>query len=89
MVPRSGWDLKSTHSLEAHAEWIRSNTDALIVLIIRPQDAVLSVDDLIDVIDVHDRIWEKDFPRLLESLVRIRDEKRAKQLKREAKRNGH
>ncbi len=81
-----GWDLTSTHSLEAAAEWLRSKSDALIVVVVRPGDGALAADPLIDVLDVHDRLWDKDMPKLLEGLLRTRDEERAKQLKREAKR---
>lgn len=84
MSKGAGWDLTSTHSLEAAAEWMREKSDALIVVVIRPQDGVLAVDPLINVLDVHDRLWE-DVPKLLEGLVRYRDEQRAKQLRREAK----
>jgi hypothetical protein len=79
------WDLTSTHSLEAYGEYVRKAADALIVVIIRPGDAVLAADPLIDVLDIHDRLWEKDVPALLGSLRRSRDEERDKQLKREAK----
>ena len=82
------WDLTSTHSLEAWAEWMRKQSDALIVVVIRPQDGTLAADPLIDVIDVHDRLWDVDMPKLLEGLLRARDEERTKQLKREAKGNG-
>lgn len=79
------WDLASTHSLEAYGEYVRKTADALIVVIIRPGDAVLAADPLIDVLDIHDRLWEKDVPALLGSLRRSREEERGKQLKREAK----
>ena len=86
-MAKDKWDLTSTHSLEAAAEWLRKRSDALIVVVIRASDGSLAVDPLIDVIDVKDRIWE-DVPKLLGELRRIRDDERAKQLKREA-RNGH
>lgn len=84
-MSKAKWDLTSTHSLEAYGEYVRKAADALIVVIIRPEDAVLAVDPLIDVMDVHDRLWEKDMPKLLGSLRRSRDEVRGKALKREAK----
>lgn len=87
-MSKAKWDLTSTHSLEAAAEWMRVRADALIVVVIRPGDAVLAADPLIDVMDVHDRIWEKDMPKLLASLRRIRDEQRGKVSKREAKADG-
>lgn len=84
-MSKRDWDLTSTHSLESAAEWLREKADALIVVVIRPGDAVLAADPLLDVMDVHDRLWDKDVPKLLESLVRSRDEERGKVLKREAK----
>ncbi|MFC5861067.1 hypothetical protein ACFPT7_02045 [Acidicapsa dinghuensis] len=80
------WDLTSTHSLEAAAEWLRKKSDALIVVVIRPQDGALAVDEQIDVLDVHDRLWDGSMPKLLGRLREIRDGQRAKLLKREAKR---
>lgn len=80
------WDLTSTHSLEAAAEWLRERSDALIVVVIRPGDGALAADPLIDVLDVHDRLWDGDLPKLLGRLRDIRAEGRAKALKREAKR---
>lgn len=85
-MSKGAWDLTSTHSLEAAAEWLRTKSDALIVVVIRPGDAVLAADPTIHALDVHDRLWERDVPKLLESLVRSREEERGKQLKREAKR---
>ena len=79
------WDLTSTHSLEAATEWLREKSDALIVVVIRAGDGALAADPLIDVVDVKDRLWE-DVPKLLGGLRRVRDEERAKALKREAKR---
>ncbi len=85
IMSSKGWDLASTHSLEAFAEWARVKSDALLVVIIRPHDAVLAADPLLSPLDAHDRLWDRDVPKLLESLVRQRDEQQGKQLKREAK----
>ena len=40
---KKSWDMTSTHSLEAGAEWMRSSSKALLVLIVRDNDAVLAV----------------------------------------------
>lgn len=84
-MSKGKWDLTSTHSLEAAAEWLRERSGALIVVVVRSGDGALAADPLISVLDVHDRLWEKDVPMLLDSLVRHRDGERAKQLKREVK----
>ena len=44
MSQKKPWDLTSTHALEAAAEWIRKRAGALAVVIVRVDDAVLSVD---------------------------------------------
>jgi hypothetical protein len=85
-MAKGKWDLTSPHSLMAAAEWLREQSGALIVVVIRPGDGALAADPLIDVLDVHDRLWERDMPKLLQSLRATRDEERAKALKREAKR---
>jgi hypothetical protein len=81
------WDLKSTHSLEAAAEYFRKKSDALIVIVIRPHDGTLAADLLIDGIDVEDRL-NQDIHKLTNSLQEIRDIERARQLKREKKQYG-
>lgn len=83
------WDLTSTHSLEAAAEYLRKKADALIVVVIRPGDGALAVDELLDALDVHDRLWDGAVVGTMQPLLRrlkeMRDEKRQKVLKREAK----
>ncbi len=78
------WDMTSAHSLEAAAEWLRKEADALVVVVIRAGDGTLAADGLIDVMDVHDRLWQ-DVPKLLGGLRRSREEWQAAQRKREAK----
>jgi hypothetical protein len=39
-----GWDLSSQHSLEGAAEWIRKNSGAVLVLVVRGEDVAFSVD---------------------------------------------
>ena len=38
------WDMASTHSLESGAEWLLGKADALAVVVIRVNDAVLAAD---------------------------------------------
>jgi hypothetical protein len=44
MTKSKGWDLTSLHSLEGAAEWIRKNSDALLVLVVRAEDVAFAVD---------------------------------------------
>jgi hypothetical protein len=41
---KKGWDLTSLRSLESAAEWIRKNSVAQVVLVIRPGDVAFAVD---------------------------------------------
>jgi hypothetical protein len=43
MSKGKGWDLTSLHSLEGAAEWIRKNSDALLVLVVRREDIAFAV----------------------------------------------
>lgn len=43
-MPKKGWDLTSERSLDAAAEWIRKNSDALLVLVVRGKDVAFAVD---------------------------------------------
>jgi hypothetical protein len=38
-----GWDLRSTHSLEAGAEWFRKKADATCVFVVRGGDLAFAV----------------------------------------------
>ena len=44
MSKTKGWDLTSLHSLEGAAEWIRKNSGALLVLVVRAEDVAFAVD---------------------------------------------
>ena len=41
---KKAWDLTSTHSLEGAAEWVRKKSGALLVMVIRPEDAAFALD---------------------------------------------
>lgn len=43
MSERRKWDMTSTHSLEAGAEWFRNNADAAAVLVVRGADMAFVV----------------------------------------------
>lgn len=44
MSDRKGLDWTRTGTVEAYAEWLRKKSDALLVLVVRPNDAVFAVD---------------------------------------------
>jgi hypothetical protein len=43
-MAKRGWDLTSKRSMDAAAEWMRKNADALLVLVVRPEDFAFAVD---------------------------------------------
>ena len=46
------WDMTSTNSMEAGAEYLRKKTGAVLVLVLRAQDAVVVVDEGVNAPDV-------------------------------------
>lgn len=42
-MPKQAWDLTSTHALEGAAEWIRSRSDATVVMAVRGKDFAFAV----------------------------------------------
>ncbi len=61
------WDMTTTNSLEAAAGWLRKQSDAVLVVVIRAQDAVVAVDEGIGVGDVCG-ILERCLPEALARL---------------------
>jgi hypothetical protein len=57
-VKAKGWDLTSLHSLEGAAEWIRKNSGALLVLVVRAEDVALAVDKEVAGGDARDMVEE-------------------------------
>ena len=51
-----GWDLTSLHSLEGAAEWIRKNSGALLVLVVRAEDVAFAVDAQVAPADARDMV---------------------------------
>jgi hypothetical protein len=54
------WDLTSKNSLDACAEWVRSGSDALLVLVVRPNDFSFAV---------HKEIAPHDAADMVESML--------------------
>lgn len=89
MAERKGWDLTSTHSLEAAAEWIRSRSDAIVVMVVRGRDMAMAVDERCAPSDAADLVREL-LPRMVEDVNRARAAKRdAETRKRAAAIAGH
>lgn len=58
------WD----HSLEGAAQWIRKRSDALLVLVIRPNDVAFAVDPRLAPVDAIAAVCE-EMPGLLQHLI--------------------
>jgi hypothetical protein len=56
MSKGKGWDLTSLHSLEGAAEWIRKNSGALLVLVVRAEDIAFAVDAQIAPADAREMV---------------------------------
>ena len=69
------WDMASTHSLESGAEWLLGKADALAVVVIRVNDAVLAADPGISPADV-DRLVCERMQQLVRNLNLARHDKR-------------
>ena len=78
---RKSWDMTSTHSLEAAAEWLRKNADALLVLVIRGEaegvrgaDVAFALHPAVRVQDAADMVMAA-MPELPDSVMRMRAER--------------
>ena len=60
MAEKRKWDLTSKHSLDAAAEWIRSRSDALLVLVVRREDFSFAV---------HAQVAPHDAADMVESML--------------------
>jgi hypothetical protein len=75
MGERREWDLKSTHSLKVRAEWLRTKSAALAVIVIRVNDSVLAADPGIAPRDVDSLVCQQ-MRELARSLEGARREKK-------------
>jgi hypothetical protein len=64
-----GWDLASVHSLEAAAKWIRKNSGAQLVLVIRPRDAVVAIEPGMQPMQAITTV-RNELPALLDFLIK-------------------
>lgn len=65
------WDLTSTRSLSAAARWIRKGSDALLVLVIRPDDVAFDADPRLAPMDAINTVRD-ELPSLLQHLIHER-----------------
>lgn len=64
-----------TGTVEGYAEWLRGKSDALCVIVVRPFDAVLVVDQALSPSDCSERITE-ELPELIANLREAREQKK-------------
>lgn len=72
---KRGPDWTRTGTVEGYAEWLRSKSDALCVVVIRPFSSVLAVDLTLASADCEKRLAE-ELPGLLQALKIARAEKK-------------
>jgi cysteine synthase len=68
-------DWTKTGTVEAMAQWLRSKSDALCVVVIRPFNSVMAADPLLAPADCGTRL-DEELPGLLAELVKARLEKK-------------
>lgn len=77
-MSNKGWDLTSLHSLEGAAEWIRKNSCALLVLVVRSEDVAFAVANDVAPADARDMV-EIVMPGAMARLNEARLEAKARQ----------
>lgn len=84
MTEKKKWDLTSTHSLEGATEWLRKQSGAYLVLVIRGElpgvrqaDVVFATDPVLRPQDVFDMV-NAAVPELIDSMHKLRAEKARK-----------
>lgn len=77
MAEKKKWDLTSTHSLQGAAGWIRKNSGARLVLVIRAQDVACSVDEGLEPLDAIQTVRD-ELPQLLQHLIDQRAQRKVK-----------
>jgi cysteine synthase len=73
MAGGKGPDWSKTGTVAGYAEWLRSKSDALCVVVIRPFNSVLAADPMLTPADCSKRL-DEELPGLLEALTRSRDQ---------------
>ena len=76
MSGRGKWDLASLNSLRSAAKWIRGGSDALLVLVIRPNDVAFDVDPKLAPMEAIKTVRD-ELPALLQHLIDERAKKKS------------
>jgi len=76
-VSKRQWDLTSTNSVRGAAEWLRKRSDALFVLIVRPNDVVIDHDPRMEPMDIINTL-RNEMPALLQYLIDQRAKRKEK-----------
>ncbi len=79
-----GWDMTSTHSLEGAAEWIRSKSDALVVMVVSRTAYALAVHAEVAPSDGAELVRDL-LPAMVEQTNRARKAKREAEVRRRAR----
>jgi hypothetical protein len=64
MAEKKRWDLTSTHSLLAAAEWLRKSGGAQVVLVLRKDDWAEAHDPALSPLEVRDKVRDTLAPML-------------------------
>jgi cysteine synthase len=75
MANRAAPDWTRTGTVEGYAEYLRKQSDALCVVVIRPFNSVMAADPLLAPADCATRL-DEELPGLLAELVKARLEKK-------------
>jgi hypothetical protein len=70
-MAKKSWDLTSAHSLEGAAGWIGKNAGASLVLVVRPKDVAVWIDDKLQPYEAITAI-RNELPQLLQHLIDVR-----------------
>lgn len=71
---RKGPDWTKTGTIVAYADWLRSKSEALVVIIVRRDDAAISADSFIAPKDVRELVSE----RVIELALSLEEERKEK-----------
>lgn len=83
MTDRKQWDLTSTGSLRAAAEWLRGRSDATVVMVVRGHDMAFAVAGDCAPSDAAELVRDL-LPRMVEDVNKDRAERRAAQTRKRA-----
>ena len=84
MSEKKGWDLTSKRSLDAAAEWVRSGSGAILVLVIRGEDMSFALDKAVSpasAVAMVDLVMPEVEAQLIEERARAREDARLKEMR--------